>query len=160
MRTIRAKTPALPESESDVKVIKWLKEIGEEVKRNDAIAEIETSKVILEIPSPCFGIIKEYCVEIGQILRSAQDLLVVEVHETHEVLESSYLETEKRLQERKEKYCCEWMFDAVNNAAPLKFECTFIRGEGLWEMKAPNGDTLGYAQHCPWCGYKLSQSFE
>jgi 2-oxoglutarate dehydrogenase E2 component (dihydrolipoamide succinyltransferase) len=57
--TLEIKVPVLPESVSDAVVISWYKKIGDYIERDEPIVDIETDKVVLEIPSPVSGFLKE-----------------------------------------------------------------------------------------------------
>jgi len=52
------RVPPLPESVSTATVLTWRKKAGEAVQRDDVIVEIETDKVVLEIPAPANGVLK------------------------------------------------------------------------------------------------------
>ena len=49
--------PVLGESISEATVAKWLKSKGDKVKMDEAIVELETDKVNLEVPSPIDGVL-------------------------------------------------------------------------------------------------------
>lgn len=51
-------TPDLPESVADATVVKWHKKVGESAKRDDILVEIETDKVVLEVPAIADGVIE------------------------------------------------------------------------------------------------------
>ncbi len=53
------KVPVLPESVSDAVVISWYKQPGDYIERDEPIVDIETDKVVLEVPAPASGILKE-----------------------------------------------------------------------------------------------------
>jgi len=74
MNEINILVPDLPESISDATVVKWHKKIGEKVNCDDNIVDIETDKVMLEISSPCDGILKTILEEEGKIVKSQQIL--------------------------------------------------------------------------------------
>ncbi|MBD1157816.1 2-oxoglutarate dehydrogenase complex dihydrolipoyllysine-residue succinyltransferase [Pelagibacterales bacterium SAG-MED17] len=71
--------PALGESITEATVSKWLKKKGETVEADEAIVELETDKVNLEVPSPISGILSEISfkdgdtVEVGAILGSISE---------------------------------------------------------------------------------------
>lgn len=52
-------TPMLPESVSEATVLAWHKEVGEPFKRDELLIELETEKIVLEIPAPDDGILTE-----------------------------------------------------------------------------------------------------
>lgn len=58
--------PVLPESVSDATLVVWHKKIGEWVNEGENLADLETDKVILEVPAPQAGILKSIIVEGGQ----------------------------------------------------------------------------------------------
>ncbi len=58
--------PQMGESIAEGTVSKWLKKVGDEVKRDEAILEISTDKVDAEIPSPAAGVLAEIRVEEGK----------------------------------------------------------------------------------------------
>ncbi len=54
------------EQEGDKSVVRaWLKQVGERVLRDEAIVEIETDKVAIEVPSPADGVLAEIALEVG-----------------------------------------------------------------------------------------------
>lgn len=55
---IEIKVPALPESVADATVAKWHKKAGETVTRDETLVEIETDKVMLEVPAPADGVLE------------------------------------------------------------------------------------------------------
>ena len=52
-------TPMLPESVSEATVLAWHKEVGEPFKRDELLIELETEKIVLEIPAPDNGVLTE-----------------------------------------------------------------------------------------------------
>ena len=58
--------PVLPESVSDATLVVWHKKIGEWVNEGENLADLETDKVILEVPAPRAGVLKSIIVEGGQ----------------------------------------------------------------------------------------------
>ena len=66
--------PVLGESITEATVAKWLKKEGERLKADEAIVELETDKVNLEVPSPIDGVLSEInskdgeTVEVGALL--------------------------------------------------------------------------------------------
>ncbi|MCW8929655.1 MAG: 2-oxoglutarate dehydrogenase complex dihydrolipoyllysine-residue succinyltransferase [Gammaproteobacteria bacterium] len=68
------KVPVLPESVSDAVVISWYKQVGEYIERDEPIVDIETDKVVLEIPSPVSGVISEIIEPDGSTVVALQIL--------------------------------------------------------------------------------------
>lgn len=75
---IELKVPVLPESVSDATVAAWHKKVGDTVRRDENILDLETDKVVLEVPAPEDGVIKEILQVEGAIVLSDQLLAVIE----------------------------------------------------------------------------------
>src|ERR1700704_6447005 len=58
--------PQMGESIAEGTLSKWLKKVGDEVKRDEPIFEISTDKVDAEIPAPAAGVLAEILVVEGQ----------------------------------------------------------------------------------------------
>ena len=74
--TIEIRVPQLPESVSDASIAAWTVKEGDFVKEEEIILELETDKVVLEVPAPKSGIITELSVAVGDTVL-ADDLLGV-----------------------------------------------------------------------------------
>lgn len=74
--SIDIKVPTLPESVADATVLQWHKAPGEFIKRDQNLVDLETDKIVLEVPAPADGIIKEIKAEAGAVV-SDHDLLCV-----------------------------------------------------------------------------------
>ncbi len=72
------KVPVLPESVSDATIATWNKKVGDSVARDENLVDLETDKVVLEVPSPVDGVIKEIRFESGATVTSQQVLAVIE----------------------------------------------------------------------------------
>ena len=72
--TIEIRVPQLPESVADAVLVAWRKQPGEAVSRDESLADLETDKVVLEVPAPAAGVIKEFKVQPGATVKSG-DLL-------------------------------------------------------------------------------------
>jgi pyruvate/2-oxoglutarate dehydrogenase complex dihydrolipoamide acyltransferase (E2) component len=72
------KFPQLGESVVEGTVLQWLVNIGDEIEEDQLLTEIETEKVVAEIPSPFKGVVKEFAVEIGQTVPVGTTLLWIE----------------------------------------------------------------------------------
>jgi hypothetical protein len=53
------KVPKLPESVADATLVTWHKKPGDAVTRDENLADLETDKVVLEVPAPVAGVLKE-----------------------------------------------------------------------------------------------------
>src|SRR5204863_1574005 len=57
--TIEIRVPTLGESVTEATVARWLKQPGETITRDEAVVELETDKVTLEVPAPAAGTLGE-----------------------------------------------------------------------------------------------------
>jgi 2-oxoglutarate dehydrogenase E2 component (dihydrolipoamide succinyltransferase) len=76
--SIEVKVPQLPESVTDATLVAWHKKPGEAVGRDENLVDLETDKVVLEVPAPSAGVIKEIKVENGATVTSGQVLAILE----------------------------------------------------------------------------------
>ena len=74
--TIEIRVPQLPESVADATLVAWRKQPGEAANRDENLADLETDKVVLEVPAPAAGMIKEFKVQPGATVKSG-DLLAI-----------------------------------------------------------------------------------
>jgi len=72
------KVPVLPESVSDATIATWHKKVGDAVKRDENLLDLETDKVVLEVPAPVDGVIKEIKFKEGDTVTSQQLLAIIE----------------------------------------------------------------------------------
>src|SRR5688572_22090672 len=72
------KVPVLPESVSDATIATWHKKVGDAVKRDENLVDLETDKVVLEVPSPVDGVLKEIKFAEGTTVNSQQVIGIVE----------------------------------------------------------------------------------
>ena len=70
--TIEILVPDLPESVADATVATWHKKVGDTVKRDEVIVEIETDKVVLEVPALSDGVLSEVVQAEGETVVSKQ----------------------------------------------------------------------------------------
>ncbi|TVS13196.1 MAG: 2-oxoglutarate dehydrogenase complex dihydrolipoyllysine-residue succinyltransferase [Wenzhouxiangella sp.] len=76
--SIEVKVPNLPESVSDATVAKWHKKPGESVARDENLVDLETDKVVLEVPAPADGVLKDISAEEGQTVSEGEILGLLE----------------------------------------------------------------------------------
>lgn len=72
--SIEVKVPALPESVADATIATWHKKVGDAVKRDENILDLETDKVVLEVPAPADGVLSEILFETGSTVNTGQIL--------------------------------------------------------------------------------------
>ncbi|MFA5683093.1 MAG: dihydrolipoyllysine-residue succinyltransferase [Lysobacteraceae bacterium] len=76
--SIEVKVPVLPESVADAVVAGWHKKVGEAVQRDENLLDLETDKVVLEVPSPVDGVLREIKFESGATVTSQQVIAIIE----------------------------------------------------------------------------------
>jgi 2-oxoglutarate dehydrogenase E2 component (dihydrolipoamide succinyltransferase) len=76
--TTEIKVPTLPESVADATLVTWHKQPGESVARDENLADLETDKVVLEVPAPAAGVLKEIKIQGGTTVTSGQLLALFE----------------------------------------------------------------------------------
>jgi 2-oxoglutarate dehydrogenase E2 component (dihydrolipoamide succinyltransferase) len=76
--SIEIKVPQLPESVADATLVTWHKQVGQAVTRDENLADLETDKVVLEVPAPVTGVLKELRIVAGTSVTSGQVLAVLE----------------------------------------------------------------------------------
>jgi 2-oxoglutarate dehydrogenase E2 component (dihydrolipoamide succinyltransferase) len=89
--SIEVKVPVLPESVSDATIATWHKRPGDAVKRDENLVDLETDKVVLEVPAPADGVLKEIRHDTGDTVNS-QD--VIGILEEGAVAEAAPAKTE------------------------------------------------------------------
>ncbi|HEY1992381.1 MAG TPA: 2-oxoglutarate dehydrogenase complex dihydrolipoyllysine-residue succinyltransferase [Gammaproteobacteria bacterium] len=76
--SIEVKVPQLPESVQDATLVSWHKKPGDQVNRDENLVDIETDKVVLEVPAPVSGVLKEIRVKDGTTVGAGQVLAILE----------------------------------------------------------------------------------
>jgi 2-oxoglutarate dehydrogenase E2 component (dihydrolipoamide succinyltransferase) len=76
--TIEVRVPQLPESVADATLVSWHKKPGDSVARDENLVDLETDKVVLEVPAPVTGVLKEIRLTDGTTVTSGQILAVIE----------------------------------------------------------------------------------
>jgi 2-oxoglutarate dehydrogenase E2 component (dihydrolipoamide succinyltransferase) len=77
--SIEIRVPQLPESVADATLVAWRKQPGDAISRDENLADLETDKVVLEVPAPAHGTLKEILIQAGTTVRSGDLLAIVEV---------------------------------------------------------------------------------
>ena len=67
---IEIKAPTLPESVPDGTIATWHKGVGETIKRDELLVDIETDKVVIEVVAPCDGILEQITRNTGETIVS------------------------------------------------------------------------------------------
>ena len=76
--SIEVKVPQLPESVADATLVTWRKQPGEAVTRGESLVDLETDKVVLEVPAPASGVLLEIKMANGATVTSGQVLATLE----------------------------------------------------------------------------------
>ncbi|MBM2882973.1 dihydrolipoamide succinyltransferase, partial [Chromobacterium phragmitis] len=69
---IEVQVPQLPESVSEATLMSWHKKVGEFVNRDENLIDLETDKVVLELPAPQAGVLVEIVQQDGATVTSGQ----------------------------------------------------------------------------------------
>src|SRR5476651_1150301 len=72
------KVPMLPESVADATISTWHKKVGDTVTRDENLVDLETDKVMLEVPAPADGVIKEILKPTGETVTASQVIAIIE----------------------------------------------------------------------------------
>jgi 2-oxoglutarate dehydrogenase E2 component (dihydrolipoamide succinyltransferase) len=70
--SIEVKVPALPESVADATIATWHKKVGDSVKRGENLLDLETDKVVLEVPATADGVLEEIIATSGKVVKAGE----------------------------------------------------------------------------------------
>ena len=76
--TIEVRVPQLPESVADATLVAWHKQPGDTVSRDENLVDLETDKVVLEVPAPTAGVLADIKLKDGTVVTSGQLLALIE----------------------------------------------------------------------------------
>jgi len=76
--TIEIKVPPLPESVTDATLVGWHKKVGDSVARDENLVDLETDKVVLEVPAPASGTISKIVAKDGATVEAGDLLAILE----------------------------------------------------------------------------------
>ena len=76
--SIEIRVPQLPESVADATLVAWRKQPGDAVTRDENLADLETDKVVLEVPAPANGVLRELKVQTGATVKSGDLLAIID----------------------------------------------------------------------------------
>ena len=74
MAIVEVKVPQLSESVAEATMLQWKKKVGDSVAADEILIEIETDKVVLEVPAPSAGVLSEILVLDGGMVKSDQSI--------------------------------------------------------------------------------------
>ncbi|MDP3412550.1 MAG: biotin/lipoyl-containing protein, partial [Polaromonas sp.] len=72
MATVEVKVPQLSESVAEATMLQWKKKVGDAIAIDEILIEIETDKVVLEVPAPAAGVLSEILVADGGTVTAEQ----------------------------------------------------------------------------------------
>jgi 2-oxoglutarate dehydrogenase E2 component (dihydrolipoamide succinyltransferase) len=76
--SVEIRVPQLPESVADATLVAWRKQPGQAVSRDENLADLETDKVVLEVPAPISGVLREIKVQNGTSVKTGELLAVID----------------------------------------------------------------------------------
>lgn len=76
--SIEIKVPELPESVADAVIASWYKKVGDTIETDEVLLDLETDKVILEVPAVKQGVVKEIMFSAGDTVVAGQLLAVID----------------------------------------------------------------------------------
>jgi len=78
MAIVEVVVPQLSESVAEATLLNWYKKPGDAVKRDENLIDVETDKVVLEVPAPSAGVIVEILCEDGATVVAGQVLAKID----------------------------------------------------------------------------------
>ena len=72
MAIVEVKVPQLSESVAEATLLAWHKREGERVQRDENLIDVETDKVVLEVPSPVTGVLQEIRAKPGTVVKRGE----------------------------------------------------------------------------------------
>ena len=76
--SIEVKVPELPESIADAVVVAWYKKQGESIKQDANLVDLETDKVVLEVPAIASGVVEKIFFDEGSVVTAGQVLAIID----------------------------------------------------------------------------------
>lgn len=78
---VEVRSPTLPESVTEATLLSWHKQTGDAVGRDENLVDVETEKVVLEVPAPQAGVLKEVLKREGEVVGSGEPIAIIETEE-------------------------------------------------------------------------------
>ncbi|MBQ5949934.1 2-oxoglutarate dehydrogenase complex dihydrolipoyllysine-residue succinyltransferase [Massilia sp. ST3] len=85
MAQIEVKVPQLSESVAEATLLSWHKKVGESVSRDENMIDIETDKVVLELPAPSAGVITQLIKADGATVVSGEVIAIIDTEASAQV---------------------------------------------------------------------------
>jgi pyruvate dehydrogenase E2 component (dihydrolipoamide acetyltransferase) len=80
MPAVEFHLPDIGEGLAEVELVRWLVGVGDRVEENQPIADVESDKAIVTMPSPASGVVSKLCVTEGDRVKVGSLLMVVDGH--------------------------------------------------------------------------------
>ena len=93
---VEVKVPQLSESVSEATLVAWRKKAGEPVKRDENLIDIETDKVVLELPAPADGVLAKIVKKDGDSVTSGEVIAMIDTEAKGAVAPAAAPKDEKR----------------------------------------------------------------
>ena len=77
MSIVEIKVPQLSESVAEATLLTWKKKPGESVREDEIVIEVETDKVVMEVPAPASGVIAEILAADGATVTANQVIATI-----------------------------------------------------------------------------------
>ena len=86
MAQIEVKVPVLSESVAEATLLAWHKKVGEAVGRDENLIDIETDKVVLELPAPSAGVITQILKGDGSTVVAGEVIAIIDTEGSVQVV--------------------------------------------------------------------------
>ncbi len=83
------KVPELPESVADAVIASWYKKPGDSIKTDEVLVDLDTDKVILEVPVVKAGVVKKILFDVGDVVTAGQLLAIIDESEQSDISEKT-----------------------------------------------------------------------
>jgi 2-oxoglutarate dehydrogenase E2 component (dihydrolipoamide succinyltransferase) len=80
--SIEVRVPTLPESVADATLVSWHKQPGDQIQRDENLVDLETDKVVLEIPAPADGVLSQILQGDGSTVQAGDLIAYVEASDS------------------------------------------------------------------------------
>lgn len=87
--TIEIKVPQLPESVSDAMLVAWHRKAGDKITRGENLVDLETDKVVLEVPAPASGVLQDIRINNGTTVTAGTVLAVLAEQDSDALVEDT-----------------------------------------------------------------------
>lgn len=129
------------ESVSEATLIKWVKQVGDQIEEDDAVVEIATDKVDSDVPSPVRGILKDRLFEENQVVQVGEPIALIQTDD-HQALEIQGVDDELGATDDQSQVT-ETNFSLEDQAIPGIEEVEELRSEAL-EQERPSASGIRF----------------